>query len=734
MKSDNSSRLYQYIFLFSLFISGFAGLLNQVVWQRAIKIYLGGAEAICSMLVVLVFMLGLGLGSLLIGKRVAKIKDPLLGFGIAEVCLFLANVVVLLLLRLDLSESIFAMQRAAIASGFPIKVLYSLSGMAILIVPCSIMGMTMPLASEGANRQLKFTQSWLIDLMFFVNTIGAFFGALLAGFKLLPMFGQTTCLVIAALLNLLAAALVIYFRPRAIKAETTEFPRTEMKSVPELSENKRPWYFIRDEEIATFFMGFVSLAYEMYLFRTISLIQEPLPYTFSTILSYFLITWSIGVLVSGHFKDNVVPGLVICAFSILTVPYVLMYDRLISLTSGSYLAEIIYYVPCMIFGFIFGQLLNRFLKNWGSDVGRFMGLNTLGASLGIAAMTIAGGHIYHAYNAAILAIIVGSLAIWLFMRSFEARSLSKWASLAIILLIAFTSISLIANEGFVQPHLNKVYRTYSDPVGVTEITNQGDLIWDGLWHSKLTSNNNHVGTKNWMLAVVPALCLQAENINNALVIGVGTGITIGTIARHGVTETLDGYEINNSLKLIMRDFPNQTMNVLTNPSINIIWQDARSGLALNEKKYQLITQQPLYLKQAGSSTLLSKEYLALVSSRLTKDGVFLVYANSMGNMAQNLVVRNTLEKVFPHVKSFLGGYMFVASNAPITFTRKSVTANLSHSNKLWEEVKKKFTIDQIMNWADAPNDSWKKCPLIITDDHPVLEYPDEILEMSKTWN
>ena len=36
----------------------------------------------------------------------------------------------------------------------------------------------------------------------------------------------------------------------------------------------------------------------------------------------------------------------------------------------------------------------------------------------------------------------------------------------------------------------------------------------------------------------------------------------------------------------------------------MIWQDARSGLALNPKKYDIIQAQPLYLKQAGSALLI----------------------------------------------------------------------------------------------------------------------------------
>ena len=40
------------------------------------------------------------------------------------------------------------------------------------------------------------------------------------------------------------------------------------------------------------------------------------------------------------------------------------------------------------------------------------------------------------------------------------------------------------------------------------------------------------------------------------------------------------------------------------PSIR---QDGRAGLGMNDKEYDLIAQQPLYLKQAGSSILPSRE-------------------------------------------------------------------------------------------------------------------------------
>ena len=65
----------------ALFLSGVASIVNQVVWQRALKIFLGGSESISAMVVVLVFMLGLGLGApVLPGRYLLTDDHPLLEY------------------------------------------------------------------------------------------------------------------------------------------------------------------------------------------------------------------------------------------------------------------------------------------------------------------------------------------------------------------------------------------------------------------------------------------------------------------------------------------------------------------------------------------------------------------------------------------------------------------------------------------------------------------------------
>jgi len=41
------------VLFLALFLSRSAGLINQVVWQRALKVFLGGSEALSSMTMIL---------------------------------------------------------------------------------------------------------------------------------------------------------------------------------------------------------------------------------------------------------------------------------------------------------------------------------------------------------------------------------------------------------------------------------------------------------------------------------------------------------------------------------------------------------------------------------------------------------------------------------------------------------------------------------------------------------
>ena len=99
--------------------------MNQTVWQRALIVYLAGSEAISSMIVVLVFVDGLGAGSLCMGLIAHRVRNPLRALGAAELLLFATNLVVLFTLGLDISESVYRLQHMAVSLGVPLRLLYA---------------------------------------------------------------------------------------------------------------------------------------------------------------------------------------------------------------------------------------------------------------------------------------------------------------------------------------------------------------------------------------------------------------------------------------------------------------------------------------------------------------------------------------------------------------------------------------------------------------------------------
>ncbi len=732
----------------ALFLSGTAALVNQSVWQRSLNIYLAGCEAISAMVVVLVFMLGLGLGSFYVGLRSRQIRDPLLWLAIVELLLLVLNLGLAALLRRDISESVYASQRLAVSLGLPLRVIYGVSAMAVLLGPCFLMGMTFPLASDGCQRQLGESNRRQLPLFVFANTAGAVLGAAASGFVLMPLVGQTWSLVLGAICNGVAGIVTLALRaaarrrdssrhaPRAVSVDDSLLESRQLaervdhvdgtRSVPATAGGRR-------ELVVAFLLGLLALAYEMYIFRLISLSHEPRPYNFSIILCCYLLLWSIGAVLARHWHGASIAVLALCGLSVAIVPafhdldrWVLKdeYGRAVVIASAA-----VYCLPCLFFGLAFGQFLSRSARQWGRDVGRFYGYNTIGSCLGILLMTLVGLEFDHQHTA--WGIGLGYLALLLYCRPALSAE-GSWLARPVMATLIAGAVAVAGAWLFVrhqdgprherQPQL----AAYFGKDGVVEIDDDGDMIWSGLWHSQLSDGQNHVGTANWSLAVAPLICHPDEVLNDTLVVGLGTGITAASLAASPAVRQVDVYEINHTLKPVLRDHPVGTLHAAEDPRVRILWQDGRSGLRLRDQQYDLITQQPLYLRQAGSGMLLSREYMQLVRSRLKPRGIFCCYCNAMQDDTLAAIVRRTAAEVFPHCESFYGGYAIIASDSPIRFSRAAVERRLAQGGRMATELSRH--IEQV-SWEgflaglDAPRLDWTSRHRV-TDDHPVVEFYD----------
>lgn len=171
------------------FLSGFASLLYQIVWQRALfRIYGTNVESVT--LVVTAFMLGLGLGSLAGGALSAREGAPRLRiFGAMELAVGGYGVISLPLFR---AIGDWAGDVAGVEVG--------LAALAGVLVPTLLMGATLPLlVAHAVGRSGNVGRS--VGGLYFTNTLGAAAGSLAAGLWALGALGEAGSVRLAAATN-----------------------------------------------------------------------------------------------------------------------------------------------------------------------------------------------------------------------------------------------------------------------------------------------------------------------------------------------------------------------------------------------------------------------------------------------------------------------------------------------------------------------------------------------------
>ncbi len=624
-------------------------------------------------------------------------------------------------------------------------VIFAASSVLILFVPCLLMGATLPLASEGCQRQLGFRNPRMLGLLFAVNTLGSVLGAAAASFELIPRWGFTATMILGVGLNAgagIALILVAVMRPDRA-AETGESAGDKPQLTVRVAEQVfRP-------EILMFSLGFCSLGYQMVLYRLFALERQPLPHVFAMVLTGFLLLWSIGAAASSMRITVTIRKALNLLVPSMLIPLVSFYSWLALVTrmvprespltpvlafGGLVVGLYLCLTPCLIFGYLFARVTSSAAVDWGRDVGRLYAWNTVGSCLGVLLVTLLGYRLHLVLLLIALALAVVAARSYATVvesnRSAPSNSSSGgWKySLAGLAVLLVTGFSIDLSTALTGSRL----RMFFSPTGVVSIDSNGDFNWDGLWHSRLSNGRDHIGSNNWRMATSPVVAHTTGRIRNVCVVGLGSGITATTLAMLNTVEVVDTYEINRSLADVFSDYESGTLGGLSNPKVNIVWQDARTGLALNEKKYDVVVTQPLYLKQSGSGLLNSREFLELVKSRLAVNGVFCLYSN--GTDAQKLAVRETAASVFPYGETFYDGYLLVLSRQPIRVDGESIENRFGRfrDDPLWDEIRG-FELTQdakaVLSQLDRPRLSWDAHGLLVTDDHPVIEYPAKLEQM-----
>lgn len=178
------------------FISGFCALVYQVSWQRLLFTNFG-VDLTSTTVIISIFMAGLGVGAFF-GGRLADMypNKNLQLFCFIELLIGIFGLFSVQIISL-INEYTSNMNEASIM----------LIIFVALLPPTFLMGSTLPLLTAFFNKRIKnIGQS--IGILYFTNTLGAAFGALLTGFVLFALFGLQGSIHIACALNVVIATAI----------------------------------------------------------------------------------------------------------------------------------------------------------------------------------------------------------------------------------------------------------------------------------------------------------------------------------------------------------------------------------------------------------------------------------------------------------------------------------------------------------------------------------------------
>ncbi|WP_437275607.1 fused MFS/spermidine synthase [Sorangium sp. So ce375] len=755
------------------FVSGATGLLYEVAFSKLLA-YVFGATAYAVSTVLAAFMGGLALGAHLGGRHAASARRPLVVYGALEAIVGAICAVSPFLFE-ALTSAYVAVARAAPDSLALLTAARAALTALVVVVPTVAMGATFPVLSRilraGAAPPAEHDAARRLASLYAINTAGGAAGALSGAYVVLPHLGIRGALWSAAIANLVLGVIAISAglrgpAPAAAEPEarSTDARSPEAPSSPDARSSDAPLAAVGRAEppfllLLAFASGFLVFAAEVVQTHLLALLIGNSAYAFGLMLAVFLVCLAAGAarspaLARRHGEGALFRGLIATALSLAaTVP---LWDQLPRLFAfaGKHVdgwagreacralaALAILALPTLCMGTTFPLLLARAAAHAdvAARVGRLTSANTLGT---IAGSIVTGYLILPALGSerALLTIAL-AFALTAVLAAARAgaelpRALAMAAAAAVLAVLAprwdMARLTSGANVYFAMgPRPERIDLVREDVHGgVTTVAHRAGIT-TMYTNGKFQGDDGPEMTAQRRFAHFPSLFLR--DTRAALVVGLGTGTTTGTIAAYPF-ERIDVAEISPAIvEASRRFFAGPSLGALDDPRVRLSLNDGRNELLVAAPgRYDLIAIELTSVWFAGAASLYSREFYELARSRLSEGGVLQQWVQLHHIRRRELaVVVRTMRSAFPHVALFVGGAqgILVASGAPLVASqarlagldaRPSLQATLAGA-RLEELLDALVTsgddLDRFV--ADAAEDGG---PILSTDDNLYLEY------------
>ena len=690
--------------LLALFaVTGFSALTLQVVWQRVISLH-GGVDLSSITIVVSAFLAGLGVGSILGGVLADRLgpRRSLLAFAVANAVIG-AFAWFSVWLFYDLYRSVAPSLDDAVTS-FAFH-------FALLLVPTTLMGLSLPLASSLVERIQEAAP--LVGRLYAMNTLGAGAGAGISGWLLIGNLGFVGTVRLAGSLNLVVAALVFSLW-RTSAGRTSSSPAVGSTGAADIVSGGRtwPWFVIYG------LTGAVALGLEVVFFRLVDALMRSNSYTFGHVLALYLLMFGIGAAVASRLVGRTARpdrwflgiqfavGVAALAgvLALVELPKRLgvygpfeSHFAIDGYNVGGYRFDSLQEVARIVFVHLAGPLLIMgvpvlamgaafpFAQRLVSER-----VDTLGRRTGLLLLTNIAGNVLGTLLVGFVLIgwlgtsgTLRLLAALLLLPGLAAAALAGpgWRRVA----TAAGAVVVLGGMLAVFPSNHRLWAYFhSAPLGDFALAEDRACVnalkeveGEDLLFINATSQNGYpFDDFHVLIGLLPAL--MHPDPQRAMAVGLGIGATPYGMSRDPRLGRLDVVEICGGeleiQRVLARRGAVESQRLLADPRVDVRVGDGRKYLLTSPDRFDVLTVDVVRPQAAFSGNLYSVEFYELLRSRLEPDGL----------VAQWLATPRTLNsvlEVFPHVMrfsvaSYNGSQFYVASQQPLVFDRQVILERL----------------------------------------------------------
>ena len=280
--------------------SGFSGLIYEIVWFQQLSLILG-ASAVSLTILLGSFMGGLCLGSLLIPQWTSRRQRPFRDYAVLELLIALFGLTAFF--TIPTIGQIYSRFSLGANTDFVVR---SVIAFAVMLPSTFLMGGTLPVILRRLEQSSR-AASW-IGRIYAANTFGAVLGSFLTGLYLLRCHDVRFAAIVAASTNCVVGLVAILLD--RLDASTSPAAVTARQMGLEPSLNPPPSNLsshssgaFRENGLIYLLAGLcgaTALGAEVIWTRHLGLVLGPTAYSFSIILSVYLLGTGIGSSVGAY--------------------------------------------------------------------------------------------------------------------------------------------------------------------------------------------------------------------------------------------------------------------------------------------------------------------------------------------------------------------------------------------------------------------------------------------------